>query len=199
MKETGLEYQFDKPLVGMVSRLTYQKGLDLVEQVLPELLSSREMSLVVLGNGDSEYEQFFRWMHAEYPGRVSFFEGFNNPLAHRIEAGSDMFLMPSRYEPCGLNQMYSLKYGTVPVVRATGGLTDSVQPYDHAKATGTGVVFHDYDASGLKWALNTALDLYENKYAWKQIVNNGMAKDFSWAKQGRIYTERFRRLLSLSR
>jgi starch synthase len=199
MKETGLEYQFDKPLVGMVSRLTYQKGLDLVEQVLPELLSSREMSLVVLGNGDSQYEQFFRWMHTEYPGRVSFFEGFNDPLAHRIEAGSDMFLMPSRYEPCGLNQMYSLKYGTVPVVRATGGLTDSVQPFDHAKATGTGVVFHDYDANGLRWALNTALGLYENKYAWKQIVFNGMAKDFSWAKQGRIYTERFRRLLKLSR
>ncbi len=109
-----------------------------------------------------------------------------------------MFLMPSRYEPCGLNQMYSLKYGTVPVVRATGGLIDSVQPFDHAKGTGTGVVFHDYDANGLRWALNTALDLYENKFAWKQIVFNGMARDYSWEKQGRIYTERFRRLLSLS-
>jgi starch synthase len=110
-----------------------------------------------------------------------------------------MFLMPSRYEPCGLNQMYSLKYGTVPVVRATGGLTDSVQPYDHAKGTGTGVVFHDYDANGLKWALNTALDLYENKFAWRQLVFNGMEKDYSWTTQGRIYIKRFRRLLQLSR
>jgi starch synthase len=198
MKETGLRYQFDKPLVGMVTRLTYQKGIDLLQQVLPGVMSSREMSLVVLGNGDSEYEEFFHRMHAEYPGRVSFFAGFNSRLAHRIEAGSDMFLMPSRYEPCGLNQMYSLKYGTVPVVRATGGLIDSVQPFDHAKGTGTGVVFHDYDANGLRWALNTALDLYENKYAWKQVVFNGMARDYSWEKQGRIYTERFRRLLSLS-
>ncbi|MFC1720097.1 glycogen synthase [Pseudomonadota bacterium] len=199
MKETGLEYQFDKPLVGMATRLTYQKGIDLVQQVLPGVISSREMSLVVVGNGDSEYEEFFRWMQAEYPGRVSFFAGFNNQLTHRIEAGSDMFLMPSRYEPCGLNQMYSLKYGTVPVVRATGGLIDSVQPFDHVKGTGTGVVFHDYDANGLKWALNTALDLYENKFAWKQVVFNGMAKDYSWEKQGKIYLERFRRLLKLSR
>jgi len=110
-----------------------------------------------------------------------------------------MFLMPSRYEPCGLNQMYSLKYGTVPVVRATGGLIDSVQPFDHVKGTGTGVVFHDYDANGLKWALNTALDLYENKFAWKQVVFNGMAQDYSWQKQGKIYLDRFRRLLKLSR
>jgi starch synthase len=199
MKETGLEYQFDKPLVGMATRLTYQKGIDLVQQVLPGVMSTREMSLVVVGNGDSEYEDFFHWMHAEYPGRVSFYAGFNVPLAHRIEAGSDMFLMPSRYEPCGLNQLYSLKYGTVPVVRATGGLIDSVQPFDHVKGTGTGVVFHDYDANGLKWGLNTALDLYENKFAWKQVVFNGMAQDYSWEKQGKIYLERFRRLLKLSR
>lgn len=199
MQETGLDYQFDKPLVGMVTRLTYQKGIDLVQQTLPELLASRELSLVVLADGDSEYEQFFHWLQGEFPGRVSFYPGFNNQLAHRIEAGSDMFLMPSRYEPCGLNQMYSLKYGTVPVVRATGGLTDSVQPYDHAKGTGTGVVFHDYDANGLKWALNTALDLYENKFAWRQLVFNGMEKDYSWTTQGRIYIKRFRRLLQLSR
>jgi len=149
----------------------------------------------VLGSGESEDEQFFHWLQAEYPGRVGFYKGFNNQLAHRIEAGSDLFLMPSRYEPCGLNQMYSLRYGTMPVVRATGGLADSVQHFDAAKGTGTGVVFHDYDANGLKWALNTALDLYSNKHFWKQIIFNGMAKDYSWAEQGRIYVERFRKLI----
>ena len=196
MEEMGLDYQFDQPLVGMVTRLTYQKGIDLVQQALPDLLSERNLSLIVLGSGESEDEQFFHWLQEEYPGRVGFHEGFNNQLAHRIEAGSDLFLMPSRYEPCGLNQMYSLRYGTVPVVRATGGLADSVQHFDTAKGTGTGVIFHDYDANGLKWALNTALDLYGNKHSWKQIVFNGMAKDYSWAEQGKIYIKRFQRLIN---
>ncbi len=195
MEELGLEYEFDRPLVGMITRLTYQKGIDLVKEALPDLLASRDVSVAVLGSGEKEYEHFFHWLHAEFPGRVSFFEGFNNQLAHRIEAGSDLFLMPSRYEPCGLNQMYSLKYGTVPVVRATGGLADSVQHFDSANGTGTGVLFHDYDANGLKWALNTALDLYANKHTWKQIVHNGMSKDYSWEEQGRIYIDRFRILL----
>jgi starch synthase len=194
MNEIGLDYQVDQPLVGMVTRLTYQKGIDLVQQVLPDLLSSREFSVAVLGSGENQYEQFFHWMHAQYPGRVSFYQGFNNQLAHRIEAGADLFLMPSRYEPCGLNQMYSLKYGTVPVVRATGGLADSVQHFDPASGNGTGIVFHDYDANGLKWAMNTALDLYGNKHAWKQMVFNGMQKDYSWEEQGSIYLERFMRL-----
>ena len=194
MKEIGLDYHVDQPLVGMVSRLTYQKGIDLVQQVLPDLLSSREFSVAVLGSGENQYEQFFHWMQAQYPGRVSFYQGFNNQLAHRIEAGADLFLMPSRYEPCGLNQMYSLKYGTVPVVRATGGLADSVQHFDPASGNGTGIVFHDYDANGLKWAVNTALDLYGKKHAWKQMVFNGMQKDYSWQEQGRIYIDRFLRL-----
>ena len=196
MKEVGLDYHFDRPLVGIVSRLTYQKGIDLLKDVLPDMMSSCDFSLVVLGSGEYEHEQFFHWMHANFPARVSFWEGFNDPLAHRIEAGADIFLMPSVYEPCGLNQMYSLKYGTVPVVRATGGLTDSVQHFDSRTGKGTGVVFHDYDANGLKWALNTAFDLYRNKHAWKQITYNGMTKDYSWQEQGQIYLERFRRLLS---
>jgi starch synthase len=197
MEEMGLDYRFDQPLVGMITRLTYQKGIDLVQQALPDLLSSRELSVAVLGSGENEYEEFFHWLQGEYPGRVGFFNGFNNQLAHRIEAGSDLFLMPSRYEPCGLNQMYSLRYGTVPVVRATGGLADSVQHFDPAAGTGTGVVFHDYDANGLKWALNTSLDLYANKHGWKHVVFNGMQKNYSWEEQGRIYIERFRRLLDL--
>ncbi|MFC1688136.1 glycogen synthase GlgA [Pseudomonadota bacterium] len=195
MKELGMEYQFDRPLMGMVTRLTYQKGIELVQQAMPDLLSDRDFSLVVLGNGEHDLEQFFHWLQAEFPGRVYFYQGFNNQLAHRIEAGSDLFLMPSRYEPCGLNQMYSLRYGTVPVVRATGGLADSVQHFDTVTGQGTGVVFHDYDASGLRWAVNSALDLYANKHSWKQVVYNGMNKDYSWDEQGKLYVERFRKLL----
>lgn len=194
-EELGLEYRFDRPLFGMVTRLTYQKGIELVQQVLPGLLESEDFSLAVLGNGDEEYEQFFHWLHAENPGRVSFFQGFNNPLAHRIEAGSDIFIMPSRYEPCGLNQMYSLRYGTVPLVRATGGLADSVQHFDADNGTGTGIVFHDFDANGLRWAMGAALKLYRNKHAWKQIVYNGMSQNYSWEEQGRYYIEQFRKLL----
>ena len=195
LKELGIEYKYDRPLIGMITRLTYQKGIDLVKEVLPQILESRDVSLVVLGNGEHDYEEFFHWLHCEYGKRVSFYQGFNNQLAHRIEAGSDIFLMPSRYEPCGLNQMYSLKYGAVPVVRATGGLADSVQHFDPVEGTGTGVVFHDYDANGLKWAINTALDLYGNKHAWKKIVHNGMAKDYSWEEQGKAYLDRFLRLI----
>ena len=194
-EELGLEYVFDRPLFGMVSRLTYQKGIELVQQVLPDMLETHDFSLAVLGNGDAEYEDFFHWLHGEYPGRVSFFQGFNNPLAHRIEAGSDIFIMPSRYEPCGLNQMYSLRYGTVPLVRATGGLADSVQHFDADSGTGTGIVFHDFDANGLRWAMATALKLYGNKHAWKKLVYNGMSKNYSWEEQGKYYIEQFRKLM----
>jgi starch synthase len=195
LEEMGLQYRFDRPLFGMVSRLTYQKGIELVEQVMPELLRQHDFSLLVLGNGESQYEQFFAWLQGEFTEQVAFHPGFNNPLAHRIEAGSDVFVMPSRYEPCGLNQMYSLKYGTVPLVRATGGLADSVQHFDPDSGTGTGIVFHDFDANGLTWGMKTALKLYANKHAWKQVVYNGMQKDYSWAEQGRLYEERFRKLV----
>ena len=195
LEEMGLEYAFDRPLVGMVTRLTYQKGIDLVQEMMTGLLDERDFSLVVLGNGEDQYEEYFHWLQSQYPDRVGFFCGFNNQLAHRIEAGSDLFLMPSRYEPCGLNQMYSLRYGTVPVVRATGGLADSVQHFDPGSGTGTGVVFHDYDANGLRWALNTALDLYANKNSWRRLVFNGMQQDYSWNEQGKLYVERFRRLI----
>ena len=195
MLELGLEYAFDRPLLGMVTRLTYQKGIDLIQEVLPQLIESRNFALAVLGNGEAHHERFFHWMHAQYAGRVSFYQGFNAPLAHRIEAGADIFLMPSRYEPCGLNQMYSLRYGTVPVVRATGGLADSVRHFDPSRGTGTGIVFHDFDANGLRWAVNTALDLYGNKHAWKQVVQNAMEQNYSWEEQGALYEKAFRKLL----
>ena len=196
MEEMGLEYRIDRPLVGMVTRLTYQKGIELVQQVLPGLMRKEDFSLVALGNGEHDYEQFFEWLIREFPGRAAFYRGFNNSLAHRVEAGSDLFLMPSRYEPCGLNQMYSLRYGTIPVVRATGGLADSVRHFDPKTGQGTGVVFHDYDANGLDWAMRTALKLYGNKHAWKQVVSNAMQQNYSWDEQGALYLKQFRKLLA---
>ena len=194
LKELGLDSNLARPVIGVVSRFVSQKGFDLMETVLPRLLSQRDFSMAVLGSGDSHLEKFFDSLHRQIPDRVSFFRGFNNKLAHWIEAGADMFLMPSRYEPCGLNQMYSLKYGTVPVVRETGGLADSVQQINPSTGTGTGILFRDYDAAGLSWAMNTALDLYKNQPLWKEIVLNGMAMDFSWQQQGEQYVKIFRKL-----
>ena len=191
-RELGLQEEADTPLVGIVSRLAGQKGFDLVEKVVPRMLTERHFSFVVLGSGEPQLESFFAWLQHHFKGRVCFYKGYNNELAHLIEAGSDMFLMPSRYEPCGLNQMYSLRYGTVPVVRETGGLADSVQHYDPTTGSGTGVVFRDYDEQGLEWALNTALDLYDSKSHWQKMVANGMAMDYSWEQQGAEYVELFR-------
>ena len=193
-EELGIDYRFDVPLVGIVSRLTPQKGLELVQAVIPDLMREQEFALAVLGSGDQQYVDFFNWLKAEFPGRVGFFHGYSNPLAHRVEAGCDMFLMPSRYEPCGLNQMYSLRYGTVPIVRATGGLADSVQHFDPASGEGTGVVFHDFDANGLRWAMNTAFKFWSRKRDWRRLVANGMAMDYSWDKQGQVYIDQFTRL-----
>ncbi len=195
MQKFRLSSNFDAPLIGMVTRLTWQKGLELVRQAMPELLRQREFSLVVLGNGEAEYEDYFHSLQEQFPHRVGFYCGFNNQLAHQVEAGSDLFLMPSRYEPCGLNQMYSLRYGTVPIVRETGGLADSIQQYDYGSGSGTGVVFRDFDAGGLNWAVNFALDLYQNKKDWQRVVANGMSQDFSWDRQGHLYEELFHRLV----
>jgi starch synthase len=129
-----------------------------------------------------------------YGDRVCFYRGFNNKLAHEIEAASDMFLMPSLFEPCGLNQMYSLRYGTVPIVRRTGGLADSVQQFDPSSAKGTGIVFNDYNATALGWAINFALDLYPEKATWRKLMRNGMSMDYSWEQQGQIYIDLFQRL-----
>lgn len=194
MNEMGLDGGKDQPLIGVVSRLVEQKGVDLMERVLPTLLAQRNFSLAILGSGQPQFERFFESLQQTNRSRVSFYRGYNNKLAHWIEAGSDMFLMPSAYEPCGLNQMYSLKYGTVPIVRETGGLADSVEQIDEVKKTGTGVLFRNYDETGLAWAISRALELYDNKPVWKKIVQNGMAKDFSWAQQGEEYVTLFRKL-----
>jgi starch synthase len=194
IKEMGLAGPVEIPLIGVVTRLVGQKGIELMQQTLPQLLKQRDFSIAALGSGEPRYEQFFSELQATFPGRVSFYRGYNNTLAHWIEAGSDMFLMPSLYEPCGLNQMYSLKYGTVPIVRETGGLADSVEQIDPAGATGTGVLFRHYDAPGLWWAINRALDLYADRALWHKVMLNGMAQDFSWDRQVERYVELFRQL-----
>jgi len=182
-------------LIGIVSRLASQKGFDLLPASLPRLLSQRDFNLVALGSGEREYEQFFSTLQQRHPQRVHFHRGYSDELAHWIEAASDMFLMPSRYEPCGLNQMYSLRYGTVPIVRRTGGLADSVRQFEPATGEGTGVVFNDYDEQGISWALNTALDLYQNRYMWWRLIQNGMAQDFSWSRQVPRYVQVYEQLL----
>jgi starch synthase len=194
-QRVGLEPVAQRPLIGMVSRLTLQKGFELLFDSLPQLLQERDASLVVLGSGDARYEAFFATLAQRWPQRVAFQRGYNEELAHWIEAGSDLFLMPSLYEPCGLNQMYSLRYGTVPVVRRTGGLADSVQPFDADTRRGTGVVFNDFDGGGVTWGLNTALDLYQHKALWRRLVQNGMAQDYSWRKQVGAYERLYQHLL----
>jgi starch synthase len=181
-------------LIGIVTRLATQKGFDLLLEALPPLLQARDFILVTLGSGERRYEDFFSSLQRRFPARVHFHRGYSDPLAHWIEAASDLFLMPSHYEPCGLNQMYSLRYGTVPIVRRTGGLADSVQHFDRASGQGTGVVFNDYDVSGVTWGVNTALDLYKEKTLWRRLVQNAMAQDFSWDKQVQHYVETYERL-----
>jgi len=199
MQELGLDSSDDVPLLGIVSRFTSQKGIDLIQQVVPKLLRQRRFALAVLGSGEPRYQQFFSELQHSHRDRVCYYRGFNNKLAHMIEAGSDMFLMPSRFEPCGLNQMYSLRYGTVPIVRRTGGLADSVQLFQPSSGKGTGIVFDDYSASALEWSLNAALDLYQDKKSWRKLVRNGMAMDYSWKHQGQIYIDLFRQILPTGR
>jgi starch synthase len=184
------------PLIGMVSRLTSQKGFDLIMKALPELLAQHDFFCAVLGSGDALYEQFFRELAHMHPTRVSFRSGYSEETAHWIEAASDLFLMPSLYEPCGLNQMYSLRYGTIPIVRRTGGLADSVQHYDTTTRSGTGVVFNDYDEGAVTWAIGTALDLYADKTHWPRLVQNAMAQDFSWERRVGDYVTLYEQLVS---
>jgi starch synthase len=198
MQDMGLTGGPDQPLIGIVSRLVGQKGFELVEHVVPGLLLERNFSLAILGNGEARYEQFFTRLQQAFRDRVCFYKGYSNKLAHWIEAGADLFLMPSLYEPCGLNQMYSLKYGTIPVVRKTGGLADSVQLVNPGTGEGTGIVFDHYDEHGLRWGLRSALDLYANEALRQKIMQNGMALDFSWERQGAQYVDLFRKLSGLS-
>jgi len=170
----------NKPVIGIVSRFAGQKGFDLIEQIAADLLAE-DLAITALGAGEPKYEKLFRELATAYPAKFSVRVAYDNILAHKVEAGADIFLMPSRYEPCGLNQIYSLKYGTVPVVRATGGLDDTIDAFDQATGRGTGFKFEEYDGVALLSAIHQALSIFRNEPAvWRRIQLNGMAKDFSW-------------------
>jgi starch synthase len=180
------------PVVGIVSRFVAQKGFDLIAQVA-DRLAREPMILVALGNGDKEYEDLFRRLHTAFPTKFAVKIGYDNALAHKIEAGADMFLMPSHYEPCGLNQIYSLKYGTIPIVRATGGLDDTIEPWDAKTKKGTGFKFHDYTGEALLDSVRSALHAYADKDGWRQLMHNAMKKDFSWSSSAREYVRVYER------
>ena len=189
LREFGLDpARRDRPLLAMISRIESQKGFDLVVSVLEDLLL-QNVSFVLLGNGNRELEVQLQSIVERHPGRAGLRLGFNNQLSHLIEAGADIFLMPSKYEPCGLNQMYSMRYGTVPVVRATGGLADTVQEFEPATGEGTGFRFDEYDPLNFKNAIARALHYWEHKPTWQRIVRNGMTADFSWSRSAQRYAE----------
>jgi starch synthase len=184
------------PIIGIISRLTAQKGFDLLEPVGQRLLNLN-LRLVVLGTGERRFEQFFERLRDIRPQQVAVAFRFDNVLAHKIEAGADMFLMPSRYEPCGLNQMYSLRYGTVPIVRATGGLDDTVQQWNSETRQGNGFKFHEYSADALLASVVNARNAFDSKDAWTQLMFNGMKGVYSWKNSAKQYLELYQKAIQL--
>jgi starch synthase len=182
-----------RPLIGMVSRMTDQKGLDLIA-ALADDLPSLDASFIVLGTGDAKYQDLWTRLAAEHPGRIGARIGFDEELAHLIEAGADIFLMPSQFEPCGLNQMYSMRYGTLPVVHAVGGLADTVRDYAPNRQNATGFVFDDYSAGALMLALIRALTLFKDPRKWRALQVSGMLQDFSWDRSAAEYVKIYERL-----
>jgi starch synthase len=182
-------------LIGVISRLADQKGFDLIAQISERLLSL-DLKIVILGTGDEKYHLLFTNMQKKFPHKIKVTLGFDNKLAHLIEAGSDMFLMPSGYEPCGLNQLYSLKYGTVPIVRHTGGLADTIQDYNPITGKGNGFSFKDYNAEKLLETIQRAINLYKSENLWTKLMLAGMKQDFSWKASAKKYVELYQRALS---
>jgi starch synthase len=192
----GLDVAAEPALLAMVSRLAAQKGLDVALEALPQLLERSDAQVVLLGSGDPHLEAGFHALAQSFPGRVAVRIGFDEPLAHRIVAGADAFLMPSRYEPCGLSQLYSLRYGTVPVVHATGGLDDTVIQFEAGSGTGTGFKFAPLNAAALRDALGQALDTRRDATGWRRLQERGMREDFSWERSASAYRNLYAELLA---
>lgn len=187
LRTFGLDsVEYSTPVIGIVSRFATQKGFDLVAQIAGQL-SDREVAVVALGTGEPVLEKFFRDWAFWHRGNVSVKVTYDEALAHKIEAGADIFLMPSKYEPCGLNQIYSLKYGTVPVVRATGGLDDTIEEWNAEKGTGTGFKFRGYDPLDLLATIDRAIVAFRNREGWTRLMHNGMARNYSWRQPAREY------------
>jgi starch synthase len=190
----ALDKEPQLPLFGMISRLVDQKGLDLLAAILPTLLQL-DLRLVILGAGETRYQVILQEQARAFPDRLGFRMGFDDTLAHQIEAGSDCFLMPSRFEPCGLNQLYSLRYGTIPIVRATGGLRDTVIPFDPVSGIGTGFVFSEATAAAFLAAVQQALAVFADRITWQRLRRNAMAEDFSWQQSALRYVDIYRRAM----
>ncbi len=194
LKRFGLPEEPERPIIASISRLVSQKGYDLIRDIAGAILETGSF-FIALGAGAREYEDFLQHWHDRAPRQVGIYKGYaGEPLAHQIEAGADIFLMPSLYEPCGLNQMYSMRYGTVPVVRATGGLDDTVENFDPAQGTGTGFKFHPYSGAALLEKIREALYFYGKPESWRQIQNNGMSMDNSWAAAAGKYMAAYREM-----
>jgi starch synthase len=198
-REVGLPQVPDQPLIAMIGRLADQKGFDLVANLIPQWVPNSTAQWVILGTGEPHYHQLFTDLAKQYPDKIAVRLGFSDELAHRIEASADIFLMPSRYEPCGLNQLYSLKYGTVPVVHATGGLADSItNTTDATLAAGTanGFCFDSYTTGALADALDRACGTFTDSDRWAKIVRNGMQQDWSWNHSAREYDRLYKNTLA---
>ena len=192
LEKMGLPYKENVPVIGFISRLVDHKGIDLVLEGFDKIMKF-DAQFVLLGCGEKEYEEFFSAAKAKYPEKFSCDFSFSEEIAHLIEAGSDMFLMPSRFEPCGMNQMFSLKYGTVPVARATGGLCDTIKPYKDGQ--GNGFMFKKYAAADMLRAIKAALETYQDKENWKSLIESGMDEDFSWKSSAEKYNELYKQLV----
>ena len=195
MEAFGLDKKKAKaPILAMIGRLTDQKGFDLVAQILSHLMSL-DLMFVILGTGEEHYHRWLAGEAPKYKGKLGVLVAFDNKLAHLIEAGADMFLMPSRFEPCGLNQIYSMKYGTIPIVRETGGLADTVTPVGLPTGRGTGFTFRDYTPEAFLKAIYIALDAYKDQKLWARLRQNAMSQDFSWKKSAQAYLELYKQLV----
>jgi starch synthase len=187
-------YKEDTPVIGMIARLYDNKGMDILEKAFPELMKLN-LHLILLGTGEKKYHKFFMNAGSKYHNKFSCYIGFDDELAHLIEAGSDMFLMPSKFEPCGLNQMYSLMYGTVPIVRKTGGLADTVQAYNLKNKTGNGFVFEKYSAKDMLAEIKNALKIFStDQETWQTIMRNGMKSNFTWLNSSKKYVDFYKKL-----
>lgn len=193
-KSLGLPERRNVPLIAIVSRLVEPKGMDLVVRMMDEILQHEDIQLVVLGTGEKRYEDWFKGLAWRYPKKVSVNIYFSNELAQRIYAGADIFLMPSNYEPCGIGQLIALRYGTIPVVRQTGGLKDTVQQYNKYTQEGNGFVFDNYNAHEMMYALKRALSFYGNYEIWHKIQLNAVQSDFSWKRSAKEYEALYKRL-----